>query len=102
MTDRELRLLGLGLRAGSVTVGTAAVRAALQRGEIHLLVVARDSSRRTEEKVTRLARSTGVRTVAGPKATELGNHLGRAAIQSLGIRDRHLAAGIGGGISRDR
>jgi ribosomal protein L7Ae-like RNA K-turn-binding protein len=97
MTDEQLRLLGLGMRAGHVVVGTGGVRAALQRGELDLVVVAVDHSPRTADKVVRLARATGVETLEGPPAGQLGRRLGRSSVQSVGVRDRQLTAGILGG-----
>ncbi len=89
-----MRLLGLGVRAGSVVLGTSGVRAGLQRGEIVLVVVAADQSPRTEEKVGRLARARGVPVIVGPPADEMGKRIGRAAVQAVGVQDAQLAAGI--------
>jgi ribosomal protein L7Ae-like RNA K-turn-binding protein len=97
MTEEQLRLLGLGMRAGRVIVGTGGVRAALQRGELDLVVVAADHSPRTAEKVVRLARAMGIETLEGPPASQLGRRLGRSSVQSVGVRDRQLTAGILGG-----
>jgi ribosomal protein L7Ae-like RNA K-turn-binding protein len=101
ITEAELGLLGLGARRRALVIGTAGVRVALQRGELALVVVAADVSARTVEKVLRLARGRRVRTVAGPSAGELGRRLGRpGSVQAVGVRDPHLAAGIGGGFLR--
>ena len=84
----------MGVHAGSVVVGVAGVRAALQRGEVVLVVVADDHGARTDEKVIRLARGKGIPVVRAPGATTLGTRLGRGEIQALGVKDRHLAAGM--------
>jgi len=94
MTEGQLRLLGLGARAGSLTIGTNGVRAALQRGDLALVVVAKDVSGRTQQKVLRLAQAKGIRCLSGPTAVALGRALGRASVQAVGVRDAHLAAGI--------
>lgn len=96
MSARQLGMLGLGLRAGSLIVGTGGVRAALQRGEAKLVIVAADVSRRTEQKVVRLAESTGIPVLSGPEARELGQRLGRDLVQAVAVRDAQLAAGIVG------
>lgn len=98
MSGHPLGLLGLGLKAGQVVVGTTGVRAALQRGELALVVVAGDRSPRTDEKVGRLARARGVTLVVGPPATRLGQPLGRDSVQAVGVRDHRLAAGILAGL----
>ncbi len=67
MSERVVRLLGLGLRGGGgrVVVGVAGVRAKLQRDALRCVVLARDASPRTLEKVERLARARGVPIVRG-------------------------------------
>ncbi len=96
MSDGQLRLLGLGLRAGSVVVGTTGVRESLQRGDLKLVILAEDRSERTIEKVGRLATAKGIPVIQGPPADELGRRLGRDAVQTAGVRDPNLAAGISG------
>ncbi len=94
-----LGLLGLGLKAGSVVVGTAGVRAGLQRGDIVMVVLASDASDRTADKVARLARGTGIPVLVGPTARELGERMGRDQVQAVGVRDARLAAGLRAGWS---
>jgi ribosomal protein L7Ae-like RNA K-turn-binding protein len=97
LSQEGLRLLGLGVRAGTVVVGTSGVREALRQGQVVLVVLAGDHARRTEEKVGRLARARGVPVLMGPPAGELGKRMGRPSVQALGVQDRHLAAGIRAG-----
>jgi ribosomal protein L7Ae-like RNA K-turn-binding protein len=95
VTDEEgLGLLGLGMRAGSVVVGTGGVRAGLQRGDVALVVVARNRSQRTGDKVVRLAQAKGVPLATAPSADVLGQSVGRNTVQVVGVRDRRLAAAI--------
>ena len=96
MREGDLALLGLAARAGAVIVGTSGVRRALQRDGVRLVVIAGDHSQRTAEKVVRLARGRGVDIVLGPTATELGQRLGREAVQAVGVTDPRFANGIGG------
>lgn len=97
MTERELGLIGLGVRAGTVAIGVGAVRSGLQRGAIKLVVLAQDRSQRTEEKVGRLAAQRGVRVLEGPPAVALGTRFGYADVQALGVHDQALADGIEAG-----
>ena len=96
ITSERLGLLGLGLRAGHVVVGTSAVRDALRRDELTLVIIAQDRSGRTDDKVTRLARARGIPVLDGPPADELGRRLGRDSVQTAGVKDRNLAAGLRG------
>ncbi|GBD33423.1 hypothetical protein HRbin33_02414 [bacterium HR33] len=94
MSREQLRLLGLARRAGAVVVGTEAVRRSLRRGELGVVVLAGDCSRRVEEKVGRLARYRGVPTIVGPEAAELGRILGKGPVGSAGVKRGELARGI--------
>lgn len=94
MNEPGLDLIGLGLRAGSVIVGTNGVRAALQRGDLVLVVVAEDASARTDAKVIRLASGLGVPLAHGPVSDRLGRAVGRDRVQTVGITDRRLAEAI--------
>ena len=94
MNRADLALLGLAQRAGALVVGTAAVREALRSGRVQLVVVAVERSKRTDEKVVRLAHGRGVRVVVGPTATELGRQLGRETVQAVGVTHPQLARGI--------
>ena len=94
MTARVIRLLGLGVRAGTVVIGVAGVRAGLQRGALACVVLAADASPRTREKVERLARARAVPIVRGPAALALGAGLGRPPVQAAGVADAGLARGL--------
>jgi ribosomal protein L7Ae-like RNA K-turn-binding protein len=94
MSEASLGMLGLGVRAGTVVLGTSGVRAQIQRGQTKLVVVASDHGARTEEKVLRLARARQVPTLVGPRADRLGHRVGRHSVQAVGVADASLAAGI--------
>lgn len=89
-----LGLLGLGLRSRRVVVGVDATRAALQRGDAHLVVIASDASERAIERVMRLAKGRGVPVVTGPASTTIGERLGRPPVMAVAVTDRHLAQGM--------
>jgi ribosomal protein L7Ae-like RNA K-turn-binding protein len=94
VNSRLTRLLGLGLRAGSVVVGVAGVRAGLQRGTLACVVLAEDAGQRTIEKVARLAEAKRIPVLRGPIAPELGAALGRPPVQAAGVADAALARGL--------
>jgi ribosomal protein L7Ae-like RNA K-turn-binding protein len=94
VSERIVRLLGLGLRAGRLVIGVAGVRAKLQRDALRCVVLAADASGRTQEKVVRLARRRGVAIVRGPDAMRLGAGLGRPSVQAVGVEDAGLARGL--------
>ena len=94
MSEQVLRLLGLGLRARRVVVGVSGTRAELQAGKLACVVLAADATARTRDKVERLARAKGIPVVAGPGADDMGNGLGRPAVQAVGVKDPALARGL--------
>ena len=94
MSERIVRLLGLGVRAGSVVIGVAGVRAGLQRGNLACVVLAQDAGPRTLEKVARLAAARKTPVLRGPIAAELGAGLGRPPVQAVGVADQALAQGL--------
>jgi ribosomal protein L7Ae-like RNA K-turn-binding protein len=87
-------LLGLGHKGGRVVIGVAGVRARLRQDRLAVVVVAADASRRTREKVERLAVARGVPVLVGPVAARLGARLGRPPVQTVGVSDRALARGL--------
>jgi ribosomal protein L7Ae-like RNA K-turn-binding protein len=92
--NRLQRLLGLGLRAGSVVIGVEGVRAGIRRGRCRLVVLARDASPRARQRLERLAAARGVPQVVGPPAAELGAWLGRPPVMAVGVGARELARGL--------
>src|SRR5207245_129825 len=98
VSDRLVRLLGLGARGGGgrVVIGVSGVRAQLQRDALSCVVLAADASPRTREKVERLARARRVPVLMGPVAERLGAGLGRPPVQAVGVADAALARGLVG------
>jgi ribosomal protein L7Ae-like RNA K-turn-binding protein len=94
VSDRVTRLLGLGVRAGSVVIGVSGVQAGLKRDKLACVVLAADAGPRTRDKVERLAQARGVPLVRGPVAEELGARLGRPPVQAVGVADPALARGL--------
>jgi ribosomal protein L7Ae-like RNA K-turn-binding protein len=87
-------LLGLGHKAGRLVIGVEGVRARLRQDRLAVVVVAADASRRTRDKVERLAVARGVPVLVGPGAARLGARLGRPPVQTVGVSDRALAHGL--------
>jgi ribosomal protein L7Ae-like RNA K-turn-binding protein len=92
--ERIRDLVGLGIRARSVTIGSRETRAALHRGAIRAVLVATDGSPRDRERLARIAQEAGVPVRAVAVRAELGAWTGRASVAVLGIRDGRLASRI--------
>jgi ribosomal protein L7Ae-like RNA K-turn-binding protein len=87
-------LVGLGLRARSVTIGSRETRAALRRGAIRVVLAALDGSPRDRERLERVARDHAVPVVGVASRAEFGAWTGRSSVAVLGVRDAHLASRI--------
>lgn len=96
MTDLEaaLRILGLGHRAGALTIGVEGTRATIRRGKARMVVLARDASPRARGKVVGVASSAAVPVMVGPDASTLGHRLGRPPVHALAVTDRGISQGL--------
>ena len=91
---RVLGLVGLGVRARNVVVGTEQVRMAARKGRLALAVVAPDASPNSLKKLLPLLQAMRVRVVQGPNAEALGSVAGRNSTTAIGITDPSLARGV--------
>ena len=94
VTDRMLRLIGLGARARNVVVGVEQVRTAARKGNLAFAVVAPDASENSRDKIVPLLKARRVKFVEGPSAAELGAAVGRDHTAAVGVIDPQLARGI--------
>ena len=75
-------------------IGSRDTRAALRRGEIHLVVLAEDGSPRDQERLERIADEEGVPVRIIATRSELGSWVGFGAVSVLGLTDRRLAEAV--------
>jgi ribosomal protein L7Ae-like RNA K-turn-binding protein len=94
VTQRVLRLVGLGVRSRGAVVGVEQVRDAVKKGKLALAIVAADASKHSLDKVVPLLEARHVRIVEVTSAAELGQAAGRQQTAAIGIIDRQLARGI--------
>ena len=89
-----LGLLGLGLKAGRVSVGVDATHAALQRGKAEAVVMPSDAGERAREKLVALAWHKQVPVLIAADAERLGAAMGRPPVHGVAVLDRQLAKGL--------
>ena len=94
VTQRMLRMVGLGVRSRGAVVGVEQVRVAAKQGKLALVVVASDASQHSLSKVVPLLVARHVRVVHAPSSSDLGRAVGRDQTAAVGIVDRQLAQGI--------
>lgn len=90
------RLLGLAHRARRLTLGSTATLSGLDRGRVHLVIVATDVGRNTETKIRRRAASAGVPFCRVASKNGLGAILGRNELGVVGVTDPSFAGSLKG------
>lgn len=95
MESNYLGLLGLAKRAGYLSAGDEAVRAAITAGKVRLVLCASDASDRTRETFSFIAESSGVAFISVPETKEeIGNALGRRPAATVAVCDIGFAAAL--------
>jgi len=99
---RCLDRLGLARRAGSLVVGAAKVRAALESGRAAVLIQARDGSPEERARLARMGRAVrpNLAIVTLFDAAELGAAVGRSGTVHLAVTDEGAGAGLVQGCRR--
>ncbi|KJS16899.1 MAG: hypothetical protein VR69_07585 [Peptococcaceae bacterium BRH_c4b] len=93
-------LLGLARRAGHVQSGDAAVRSAIARQKVFLLLIAADAAQRTKKTFDELSASAGLPLYSIGSKTELGTSIGKPHRSVVAITERNFAQGIVRAIER--
>ncbi len=86
-----LAFLGMARRAGNVVVGTDAVRQALRKGDVKLLILASDGSETQKKKLVPLAEARGVRWETLASSQELGAAVGAGSLTAVGVIGNEFA-----------
>ena len=94
LSDRVLRLVGLGARSRGIVIGVEQVRDAARRDKVAYVLMASDAARNSVDKLVPLLQARGIKFVEGPLAAELGAAVGKQQTAAVGIVDRQLARGI--------
>ena len=91
---KALGLLGLGVRGRLVVVGVEQARAAVQRGNGVLALVAKDASHNSLNKIVPMLKAKRIAMTEAFGAAELGDAVGRETTAVVVITDRQLAEGV--------
>lgn len=94
LTQRVVRLLGLGQRSKSLLLGVPQVESALRSKKVRCVFLATDGSYGQKKGCVGLARGNRTPVYEMFDAATLGQWLGVEALTALGVKDRHLADGI--------
>ncbi len=94
ISEKIRSLVAMSAKAGKLAAGYSAVRDALGKGGVHILICAGDLSEGTREKVLLTDETHRVRRVTLFTKDELGRTLGREEIGVVGIEDRGFADAV--------
>ncbi|MDT8340195.1 MAG: ribosomal L7Ae/L30e/S12e/Gadd45 family protein [Longimicrobiales bacterium] len=89
-----LRFLGLAHRAGSVVVGTDAVRRAVREGRARVVLLAEDASDTQLKKIKALLEHRGLPSAVLGTREELGAALGRGRLSAAALTLPAFAEGF--------
>ena len=90
MNDPVLGMIGFARKSGNLVVGRSAVENARRRGDLHLVIIARDASEKLVRGLTGMSDAPVFRY--GDKAQYM--QLLNRDVAVLGITDRQFAAGV--------
>jgi ribosomal protein L7Ae-like RNA K-turn-binding protein len=96
MTDKERAygMIGLAARAGKAVSGSDAVTGAIRSGNVKLLIITKDISRNSLEKILKNTGSKEITCYSFGKSEELGYALGKPDRTAAAITDKSFAEGI--------
>ena len=97
MTDKErvFGMIGLAARAGKVVSGSDAVKGAIRSGNVELLIITRDISRNSLDKLLKnMTSDKEITCYSFATSDELGVALGKPNRTVAAITDKSFAEGI--------
>ncbi|HBT17302.1 MAG TPA: hypothetical protein DEB05_10155 [Firmicutes bacterium] len=89
-----LNLLGITRKAGKLTLGFTATSLAIKKGRILIVVMTKDSSPNTTEKIERLCKKYQVDIYYLFNQIELGRALGKSNLTVVGVASKEMASTI--------
>ena len=92
--DRVYGMLGLAMRAGKLVSGSDAVTGAIRKGGVELLIITKDISRNSLEKILKNTGDKEIACYSFGTAEELGFALGKPDRTVAAITDKSFAEGV--------
>ena len=100
MTGSVLNIISLARRARCVESGDSAVRGAIGRGKVRLIILAGDAAQRTKKNFELLAGDAGIPLIVYGSKDSLGRILGKPSRSVVAVTDQNLAKGIAGALEK--
>ncbi|MBQ9030491.1 MAG: ribosomal L7Ae/L30e/S12e/Gadd45 family protein [Parasporobacterium sp.] len=89
--NRFKQLLGLATKAGAVVSGEFAVEQAIRKGEVFLVIIARDASENTKKHFRDMCAYRQVPILFALEKSELGRYTGKEQRASAGLLNKGFA-----------
>lgn len=89
--NRFLSFLGLTRKSGHLVAGGNIAEAAMKKGQVRLLIMAKDASEGTKKKFYAMAAYRGVEIIEASEMFELGSAIGKGQISVIGITDPKMS-----------
>jgi len=87
-------MIGMGQRAGKLISGNFAVKNALAKAQVKLLVVAEDAADRTRRELLGLAGLKNIPVISCSSKVELGSLIGKSPRSAVAFTDEAMARRI--------
>ncbi|OPZ74524.1 MAG: putative ribosomal protein YlxQ [Firmicutes bacterium ADurb.Bin456] len=88
------KILGFGQRAGKLISGDLAVKSAINRGKVKLLLIAIDAAGRTQRELRELAAAKKIPAFAYGSKEELGRLIGKSPRSAVAFTDEKMVCYI--------
>lgn len=94
INKKILGLIGLAARARKICFGADSVEDKIKKNKVKILLIAEDSSKRTQEKFIKLSKEYKIRFIVLGNIDELSKSIGKENKAIIGIEDINLAKEI--------
>lgn len=91
MKDKFLQFLGIVKKSGNLVEGYNKCEEIIQKQKLFLVIISTDCSINTKEKFIRLCTNNEVPYVVSYSGENLGNAIGRAEINLLGVLNKNMS-----------
>ncbi|MCS7233732.1 MAG: L7Ae/L30e/S12e/Gadd45 family ribosomal protein [Synergistetes bacterium] len=87
-------LVGFARKANKLTIGRKATLAALKRGKVCLIILAKDAGRAVREEMIRFSEESKIGVIWVNSKEDMGRVVGRESCSVLGLTDSRMAQGV--------
>ncbi|MDD3653074.1 MAG: ribosomal L7Ae/L30e/S12e/Gadd45 family protein [Desulfotomaculaceae bacterium] len=94
------QIISMAQRAGKLVTGNFALKDALAKKRVKLLIIAGDTAARTWRELSRIAGSKNITVITYSSKVELGRLIGKAPCSAVALTDEAMSLSILGALKR--